>query len=350
MTSRWAGIQEKAFRNERLTTEEALGIVRSSDQELLDVAAAAFDVRRRFFEQRVKLNYLVNIKSGLCSENCSYCSQSGISQADIPSYPLLSSEEIIACVDRGVAVGAARACLVASGRNPSEREIDSIICSVRSLKEKYPRLEICTSLGFLEEAQATRLKEAGVFAYNHNINTSESYYGKICDSHTYQDRLRTLERAKRAGLSGCSGVLTGMGETDEDLVSMAFTLRDKNADSIPVNFLMPMEGTLLEGVNHLSPQRCLRILALFRFVNPSVELRIAGGREIHLRTLQPLGLMIANCIFIGDYLTTPGQSPRADLEMIRDLGFQVVGQPDDFIERALDQLAFDAEKRSFSLA
>ena len=177
--------------------------------------------------------------------------------------------------------------------------------------------------------RAQRLADAGVFAYNHNLNTSEANYAEICSTHTYADRIETVGMAHMAGLSPCSGAIFGMGETDEEIVDLAFDLRRVNPDSVPINFLIPFEGTPLGGEWQLTPQRCLRILALFRFFFPDVEVRIAGGREIHLRTLQTLGLHLANSIFLGDYLTSEGQAGKADLQMIADAGFVVEGQEED---------------------
>jgi biotin synthase len=196
-------------------------------------------------------------------------------------------------------------------------------------------VEVCACLGLLRDGQADKLKDAGVDAYNHNLNTSRSHYEKICGTHTYNDRVDTVEKAKAGGLSACSGVLTGMGETNEDLAEIAQALRTQKVESVPINFLIPIDGTPLARKNNLSPWRCLRILSMFRLANPAAELRIAGGREVHLRHLQPLGLMVANSIFIGDYLTTRGQSARTDLEMIRDLGYRILNQPDDFLEKFL---------------
>lgn len=335
MKPNWEAIRQKALSNQVLNSDEAFSILKSTDDEIMDVVEAARAVRQKYFGKAVKLNYLINIKSGICPEDCHYCSQSKLSEAPIAKYPLMAPEDVISHVERGLQVGAKRACLVASGRGPSEKEMNSFCRSVEALLEKHPGLEICACLGLLSNGQAGRLKEAGVYAYNHNINTSEAYYERICQTHTYRDRLDTLEQVKEDGLSPCSGVLAGMGETDEDLVQMAFTLREKGVDSIPINFLVSIDKTPLEGVNRLTPFRCLRILALFRLINPAIEIRIAGGREVHLRSLQPLGLMIANSIFIGDYLTTEGQSAEADLAMIRDLGYTVLGKPDDFLEKAL---------------
>jgi biotin synthase len=172
--------------------------------------------------------------------------------------------------------------------------------------------------------QAERLKACGVDRVNHNLNTSERFYGDICTTHTFEDRLSTLRAVRAAGMELCSGGIIGMGERDEDVVDMAFALRDLRAESIPVNFLNPIDGTPLAGVRHLNPRYCLKALAMFRFVNPASEIRIAGGRELHLGSLQALGLYPANSIFVGDYLTTKGQAPAADYRMIEDLGFEIV--------------------------
>ncbi|MGL4819019.1 MAG: biotin synthase BioB, partial [Bacilli bacterium] len=185
-------------------------------------------------------------------------------------------------------------------------------------------LKICACLGKLSDTDAAALFDAGVQRYNHNVNTTAEHYANICTTHTHDDRIDTLQHVKQAGISPCSGAIFGMGETLADRVQIAFDVRALEIDSIPCNFLVSIEGTRLEGMDELSPQDCLRILAMMRFVNPSKEIRISGGREKHLRTLQPLGLMIADAIFIGDYLTTPGQAVEADHAMIRDLGYTVV--------------------------
>lgn len=319
----WA---DKSLAGDVLTREEARAILSWPDEDILDLVASAHRVRRAHFGRRVKMNFLVNLQSGLCAEDCSYCSQSKVSQAPIEKYRFLSTEEIVAMADRAVAAGAARLCLVASMRGPSDRDLRGIDESVRRVKERHPGLEVCASLGLLKNGQAEQLKAAGVDAYNHNLNTSESHYEKICSTHTHRDRVDTVEKAKAAALSPCSGAIFGMGETAEDIIDVAFRLRDTGVDSIPVNFLIPVPGTSLQGTSELTPTRCLKILCLFRFVNPAMELRIAGGRELHLRTLQPLGLFVANSIFIGDYLTTKGQAASADRQMVHDLGFEVVGE------------------------
>lgn len=318
-------LADKAIRRELLTREEALAVLASGDDELMDVVAAAFRVRREFFGRRVKLNYLVNIKSGLCPEDCSYCSQRLGSAADVLKYTWLKSDEVSAAAKAGVRAGAKRVCLVASGRGPTDRDIDRVCSTIEGFKAEHPDIEVCACLGILTDGQAERLAAAGTTAYNHNLNTSGGHYADICATHEYADRVATVAKAHDAGLSACSGLIAGLGETDEDLVDVAFALRALDPDSVPVNFLIPFEGTPLAGTWTLTPQRCLRILAMVRFTCPDAEVRIAGGREIHLRTLQPLALHIANSIFLGDYLTSEGQAGQADLEMIADAGFTVEG-------------------------
>jgi len=287
------------------------------------VVAAGARVRRRFFANRVKLNFLINMKSGACSEDCSYCSQRRGSSAEILKYPWLDPGSIADLADLAAAGGARRVCLVAAGKGPNQRDIGRVTEAIEEIRARRPELEICTCLGLLGGAQAEQLRDAGADAYNHNLNTSEERYGEVCSTHTFTDRVATVQRAEHAGLSPCSGAIFGMRETDEDIVDVAYALRDLAPASVPVNFLIPFDGTPLEGEWLLTPQRCLRILALFRFVFPDVELRLGGGREIHLRTLQPLALHLANSIFLGDYLTSAGEAAEADLQMIADAGLVV---------------------------
>jgi biotin synthase len=333
-----ADLVEQAFRRMPPSRSQARALLATGDDDLLDVVAAASRVRREFFGRRVKLNLLVNMKSGLCPEDCGYCSQRRGSESDVLKYSWIAPEVAADTADRAVAGGAKRICLVASGRGPSDRDIARVEATIAAIRERHPGLEICACLGLLAPGQAERLRDVGAYAYNHNLNTSENRYSGICSTHTYADRVETVERAQAGGLSPCSGAIFGMGESDEDIVDLALRLRELDPDSVPVNFLIPFEGTPLGGEWHLTPQRCLRILALFRFVFPDVEVRLAGGREIHLRTLQPLALHIANSVFLGDYLTSEGQPGRADLEMIADAGLVVEGQDEQTLPAARHDL------------
>jgi biotin synthase len=312
-----------------LGVDDALAILRSRDDDLLDLVAAAGRLRRRHFGMSVKVNYLVNLKSGKCPEDCSYCSQRLGSDAQILKYSWLNSDEAVAQAAAGINAGASRVCLVASGRGPTSGDVTRVAGIVGQLKQEHPGVEVCACLGILAEGQAQALHDAGVDAYNHNINTAESRYSDICSTHDYSDRVDTIEQAKSGGLSPCSGLIAGMGESDEELVQAVFALRELGSDSIPVNFLMPFDGTPLEQTWLLTPARCLRILALVRFACPAAELRMAGGREMHLRSLQPLALHVVNSLFLGDYLTSEGQAADADLAMIADAGFHVLGRDEE---------------------
>ncbi|GFE12388.1 biotin synthase [Streptomyces glebosus] len=316
---------DKGLRRELPTREEALAVLATSDDELLDVVAAAGKVRRQWFGRRVKLNYLVNLKSGLCPEDCSYCSQRLGSKAEILKYTWLKPDDASKAAAAGVAGGAKRVCLVASGRGPTDKDVDRVSETISAIKEQNEGVEVCACLGLLSDGQAGRLREAGADAYNHNLNTSEATYGDICTTHDFSDRVSTVQQAQAAGMSACSGLIAGMGESDADLVDVVFALRELDPDSVPVNFLIPFEGTPLAKEWNLTPQRALRILAMVRFVCPDIEVRLAGGREVHLRSLQPLALHLVNSIFLGDYLTSEGQAGKDDLAMIEDAGFEVEG-------------------------
>jgi len=323
--SRWNDLAERVLRGRRLAVEEGVAVLQAADEELLELLAAAYRVRRRFFGNRVHLNFLISAKSGHCSEDCGYCSQSSISRADIPRYNLVEPERILDGARLAAQRKAKTYCTVLSGRRPSEQEMDVLAQVVPQIKASFD-LNVCISPGLLSAEQARRLKACGVDRVNHNLNTSRRFYPSICTTHGYQDRLDTLRSVRAAGMEICSGGIVGMGETDEDVVELALQLGELDIEVVPVNFLLPIAGTPLEGLRRLNPRYCLKVLALFRFANPKCELRIAAGREEHLGTLQPLGLYPANGIFVGDYLTAGGQPPEEDYRMIEAMGFQIVAE------------------------
>lgn len=330
-------LADEVLAGRRLTSAEALAILRAPDDDLLAVLDAAFRVRRAHFGLTVQLYFLMNAKSGLCPEDCHYCSQSKVSTAPVAKYNILQRDKLMAAAELAAKRQAKTYCLVISARGPNEREMKAVEEIVPEIKAKYG-LDICACLGLLTAEQAQRLKAAGVDRVNHNLNTSEEYYAKICTTHTHADRVQTLHHVRNAGLEVCSGGIIGMGESQDDIVAMAMQLRELRAESIPINFLNSIDGTPLQQTTHLTPQDCLRALAMFRLVNPTSELRISGGRELHLRTLQPLGLYAANSMFVGDYLTTGGQPPEQDYQIIRDLGFEVTGAaPGDAEPSAADR-------------
>ncbi|KMY53937.1 biotin synthase [Bacillus sp. FJAT-27231] len=320
--TKWHQLAEQVLEGKELTDEQALAVLNSPDEELLDLLQAAYKVRSHYYGNKVKLNMIINTKSGLCPENCGYCSQSIRSTAPIEKYKMMDKESILEGAKRAYELQAGTYCIVASGRGPSNKEVERVTEAVKEIKEKY-QLKVCACLGLLKPEQAAKLKEAGVDRYNHNLNTSAGHHEQITTTHTYDDRVQTVNTVKESGISPCSGVIIGMKEQKEDVVSMARSLRALDADSIPVNFLHAIDGTPLEGTDELNPRYCLKVLCLFRFINPTKEIRISGGREVNLGSLQPLGLYPANSIFVGDYLTTAGQETTADHKMIEEMGFEV---------------------------
>jgi biotin synthase len=330
---KWLQLADQVINGYIISRDEALEILHTPDDELLLLLQGAYQIRKHYYGNDVKLNMIMNTKSGLCPEDCGYCSQSAVSTAPIQKYKMLDKESIVKGAKQAYDLNVGTYCIVASGRGPSDKEIDHVIDAVKDIKAQYG-LKICACLGILKPGQAERLKEAGVDRYNHNLNTSKNHHENITTTHTYDDRVQTVEKVKKVGISPCSGVIIGMKETKEDVVDMAFSLRELDADSIPVNFLHAISGTPLEGTNELNPRYCLKVLALFRFVNPTKEIRISGGREVNLRSLQPLGLYAANSIFVGDYLTTAGQESTKDHEMLKDLGFHI-----DFVNENEETLA-----------
>ncbi len=316
----WPALADQALAGQPLARADALAILQAPDSELLDQVAAAYRVRRQYWGNRVRLHFLLNAQSGLCPEDCNYCSQSKISTAEIDKYPLLAEEKILAAADRAASCKAATFCMAISGRSPNEPTFERILSAIRAVKSKHD-LKVCTTLGLLSAEQTQRLAAAGVDRVNHNLNTAADRHEQICTTHTYVDRLTTIQNVQAAGITTCAGGILGMGESDEDVFNLAVALRDLNVTSVPVNFLIPIPGTPLGSIEQLTPSHCLRILCLFRLMLPSQEIRIAGGREVQLRSLQPLGLYVANSIFVGDYLTTPGQTAAEDWQMITDAGF-----------------------------
>jgi biotin synthase len=315
-------IVERALRCKDISREECLSILHTPHQRMLELLQAAFRVRETFFGRKVSLHILINAKSGLCPEDCAYCSQSSISAAPIGKYSLLDEKEILEGARAAKSARAVRYCIACSGRNPSKQEVESLCRVVRMIKREMD-ISVCLSLGFLTEERARVFKEAGVDRYNHNLNTSERFYARICTTHSYRDRVETLWAVKRAGLELCCGAIFGMGESEDDIIDLFLSLKEAEAEAIPINFLHPIPGTPLGGINYLTPIRCLSILCLARFLNPDKEIRVAGGREFHLRSLQPLALYPANSIFVSGYLTTPGQGHTEAIRMIEDMGLVV---------------------------
>ncbi|RKZ12990.1 biotin synthase BioB [bacterium] len=322
--SDWNALAARILEGEQITEAEALSVLHAPDSDVPGLLAAAWKLRSHHFGNTVKLNYLVNAKSGLCPEDCTYCTQSKDSTAEIEQHRMLSQEQIIAKADHAHAQHAGTCCIVISAQSPTDQEVDHVAGAVQEIKRRHPEMKVCACMGILKDGQAEKLAAAGADRYNHNLNTAESHYEEVCSTHSYQDRLDTVEASKKAGISPCSGVIVGMGESREQVVESAYALKRLDVDSIPVNFFLAVEGTPLGDDperEELDPRYCLKVLCMYRFVNPAREIRVSAGREEHLRTLQPMSLYAANAMFLADYLTEPGQAVELDEQMIEDLGF-----------------------------
>ncbi|MFB6356499.1 MAG: biotin synthase BioB, partial [bacterium] len=305
---------DSALDGQNWSDDDLQQVLEWPDKKLDELIEAAYEVRKTHFGHDVQLKYLMNAKSGLCPEDCNYCSQSSVAESEIEQYSWRSEEELLKGAKEASELNANRYCIVASGRGPSEDEIDYLVEAVPKIKEQY-ELKICLCLGLLKRDQAFRLSEAGVDIINHNLNTSKDYYGEICTTHDFEDRVRTLEYVKEAGMTVCSGGIVGMGETRDDVINLVKSLREQQPKIVPINFLIPIQGTPLEDEGELTTEFCLKALCLARFMLPDRDLTISAGREWHLGPAQKDALKIGSSLFIGGYLTTKGEEVREDLDM-----------------------------------
>lgn len=312
-----------------LDRTEAIQLTQIEGQEnILALCQGANRVRQACCGNTVDLCSIVNIKSGNCSENCSFCSQSAHHPGtDAPVYGLKSAEEILAQAKAAESAGAKRFCLVSQGRglkhnSPKSTEFEQILETVRQIQVETG-IKPCCALGELTLEQAQALADAGVTRYNHNLESSENFYPSIVTTHTWQDRVDTVKNLKAAGIQACTGGIIGMGETWEDRVDLALSLRELEVESVPINLLNSRQGTPLEGHLKLDPYEALKAIAIFRLILPHQILRYAGGREAVMGELQGLGLQSGiNAMLIGHYLTTLGQPPERDREMLAALGLE----------------------------
>lgn len=321
-------LADKSLRNEVLTRDEAHRVLDASSDELPQLLSATSRVRETYFGRRVKVCVLLNAQSGICPEDCNYCSQSKISTAPVEKYKLLPEDTIVQRAQEAAQNGARRFCIVIAARGPQTRDIQHLSAAIKRIKadDATRELEICTSLGLMNLEQCQTLKEAGVDYVNHNLNTSESHYAKICSTHTYADRVQTLHNVQQAGLKTCSGGIVGMGETREDIVELAFNVRELDIESIPINFLLTIKGTKLQNLAPIDADLGLKVLCLMRLMNPTKEVRVAAGREVHLRERQAQALCAANSLFVDGYLTTEGEASARVRNWIAEAGYCVEGQ------------------------
>jgi len=312
-------LEEKVLGGSHVTKEDALYIADVSGTELFELFASANKIRNYFMGNTVGLCSIVNAKSGACPEDCSFCAQSFRSKAKIEIYPLISKEKIIQKAREAKKSGTIRFSIVTSGKRISELnllQIEDMIAEIREIG-----LIPCASLGMLGERELSILRSAGLDRYHHNLETSEGFFSRICSTHSYADKLRTINAVKSVGLSICSGGIFGMGESWQDRIDMAFLLKELDVDSVPINFLIPIKGTPLDNRAPLHPFEALKIISLYRYIFPQKEIRICGGRMQILGEFNSMVFLAgADSLLIGNYLTTSGRNYEDDLRLIETYG------------------------------
>jgi biotin synthase len=309
---------------EGLSFERALEISKLDGVDLYTLFDLTNRMREKFKGDEINLCSIINAKSGLCPEDCSFCSQSVHHDAKIDIYPLVDPSRIFDAAFNAVKNGAQEFSIVTSGKAlTGKMELEVISTSLREMKEKLP-INRCASFGIMDMESLRVLKDSGLQCYHHNLETARSFFSQVCTTHDYDEDVEAIQVAKELGFRVCCGGIFGLGESWEQRVELAFTLKELDVDSIPINFLSPIKGTRMEGANHLTPMECLKIIALYRCVHPKRDITICGGREVNLRDLQSIMFLAgANGTMMGNYLTTSGRPPEDDLTMIRDLGLRV---------------------------
>ena len=310
---------KKVVNGNSISLEEAERLI--STNNVIKLADCANFITKKFNEESVDVESLINAKSGNCPEDCSFCAQSTFYETGITKYPLLPDKTIIEKAREAEIHGAASFCLVCAYREPSENDFEKI-CRVIEKLRKEVQLDINVSLGFMTQERAQRLKSLGVKRYNHNLETSESFFSKICKTHDFSDRIKTARIVKSAGLELCCGGIIGMGETTRQRIELAFSISSLEPDEVPINILIPRKGTPKQLDNcSIHPIDIISTIAVWRFIMPRTILKIAGGREIYFSDGGKLALQSgANGIITGGYLTTNGNAPNKDIQMIRGIG------------------------------
>ena len=313
---------EKVLRGGTITREEASGLMALTDPaDILELGSWAARVRAKYTGKSCQLCALVNAKSGECAENCRFCAQSGHYQTDISTYPLMNPQAVLERARQAEQFGAKRFCIVTATRGLSDQDLPYVAEAVRLVRRETSMAPEC-SLGFVTDDQLEALKDAGMTRYNHNLETCESNFPKICTTHTYQDRVNTLKQLRKHGMERCAGGILGLGETPEGRLELAFALAELEVECVPVNVLNPRPGTPLEQTTPPEPLEVIKTIAIFRLILPWAIIELAGGREVNMRDLQSIALLCgSNGLIIGSYLTTIGRQPDEDLQLVQDLGF-----------------------------
>lgn len=312
-------LTDKVLRGEAITREEALYLW---EQPLQELCRCGDRIRRHFCADRFDICTIINGKSGRCSEDCKFCAQSACHHTGAAQYPLLSPDEIVAQARADFQQGVLRYSIVTSGRSLSQREVDEMCGVIRRIRDEVG-ISVCISFGLLSEAQFRMLKEAGATRVHNNLETSRRYFPQVCTTHTFDDKVRAIRAAQAAGLSVCSGGIMGLGETPEDRIDMAISLRELGIRSVPVNLLNPVPGTPFENRQVLSEADMRRIVAVYRFLLPEASIRLAGGRGLLPDQGRSCFQSGANAAISGDMLTTAGITTRTDMAMLKELGYEV---------------------------
>jgi len=321
--SRIATLGQRVLAGGTITREEGLWLFNlEANADIVELLSWANRIREHYKGNKIHLCSIVNVKAGGCSENCRFCSQSAAYQTDSPRYGLVDAEPVLKAAEEARANGVTALGLVAAWRGLDEGPVLDEICDRLSALKAEGKARPDASLGIIKsQAVADRLKNSGLECYNHNLESSKRYFGEVCTTHTYEERVQTLQHLKNAGIKICSGGILGMGETREDRCDLAFSLKDLGAHVVPINILNPIEGTPFIGKEPLAPFEILKSIACFRFILPRQEIMIAGGRTVNLRDLQSMIFMAgASALMVGNYLTTLNQPVEKDLKMLADLG------------------------------
>ena len=308
----------KVISGKSISFEEAGKLLCS--QDILSLAFSANVITRKFNGNSIDVESLLNAKSGKCPEDCSFCAQSSFYNTKISKYPLLPKQVVIVRAKEAERQGASSFCLVCAYRSPPEKEFRQICDTIEALKKEVS-IDINASLGFMTLERARKLKSLGIKRYNHNLEASDSFFSQICKTHDFADRVKTAKIVKEAGLELCCGGIIGMGETVKQRIELAFALAALNPDEVPINILIPNEGTPMAQIVTITPEEAIRTIAVWRFIMPKVILKLAGGREVHFSDNGRMALRAgANGIISGGYLTTGGNEMSKDLNMIHEIG------------------------------
>lgn len=311
-------ILHKSQSREPLTRDEALAVLRLPPDDMPVLMYAASETRKSRFGNSVILCSILNARCGACSEDCAFCAQSAHHKTEVQSFPMIPAEAISVAAKSAAGNPIKHFGVVTSGGSLDDQDIHTVCSAIDGVKAAG--VTPCASLGMLDDAHLSALKEAGLVRYHHNLETAAGYYPQICTTHSFEDRIETVRRAKRAGLEVCSGGILGMGETLEHRVDLAFTLHHEGVNSIPLNFLVPIPGTRLEGQERMKPLEILKTIAMFRLTNRDAEIKVCAGRESGMRDLQSMFFYAgATGIMVGNYLTVAGRALEDDIQMLTDL-------------------------------